>query len=349
MKGYQTVMTRGGTFIPGPRPTQLDVARRAGVSRALVSLVMRGSNHVAPESRAKVLAAAEELGYRPNAYARSLAGRQNRTIGVLINDVSNPYFGGMYAYLAREAEGAGLDLLVAPGWRAPARESALLDTLLEHQVAGLLLLSPTMRESRLQAYCTASPTVVIGREISFSGVDVVTIDESLSARLVIDHLSGLGHERIAHITGGGDNRPALDRAAAYRRAMRARGLTPTVVPGYFAPDGGRAGAQELLRQGDLPTAIFAANDLVAVGAIGHLRSVGLRVPEDISVVGYDDSQIASLDIVGLTSVRQPLERFGELAIELLLERMAGRRQGTRIERIPPELVVRGTTAPVGPP
>jgi DNA-binding LacI/PurR family transcriptional regulator len=344
MKGYQTVMARGGTFIPGPRPTQLDVARRAGVSRALVSLVMRGSTHVAPDSRARVLAAAEELGYRPNAYARTLAGRQNRTIGVLINDVSNPYFGGMYASLAGEAERAGLDLLVAPGWREAAREGALLDTLLEHQVAGLLLLSPTMRESRLQAYCTASPTVVIGREISFSGVDVVTIDETLSARLVVDHLVALGHERIAHISGGSDNRPALDRAAAYRLAMRERGFAPFVIPGYFAPEGGREGAQALLERDELPTAIFAANDLVAVGAIGHLRSVGVRVPQDISVVGYDDSQIASLDIVGLTSVRQPLERFGELAIELLLERMAGRRQGSRIERIPPELVVRATTA-----
>jgi DNA-binding LacI/PurR family transcriptional regulator len=332
-------------FAAPPRPTQQDVARRAGVSRALVSLVMRGGDHVATATRDRVLKAADELGYRPNALARSLARRQSRAIGVLINDVSNPYFGGMYACLAREAERSGLDLLVAPGLRTPRSEAGLLDTLLEHQVAGLLLLSPTIRESSLAAYCSTSPTVVIGREVSVSGVDVVTIDEALGARLVVNHLAALGHERIAHITGGSDNRPALDRAAAYRQAMRDLGLTPDLVPGVFAPEGGRDGVRTLLQRGELPTAIFAANDLIAVGAIGALRSAGLRVPEDLSVVGYDDSQLASLDLVDLTSVHQPLERFGQLAVELLIERMAGRRQGSRTERIAPTLVVRSTSGP----
>ena len=150
-------------FAAQPRPTQQDVARRAGVSQALVSLVMRGGDHVATTTRDRVLKAADELGYRPNALARSLARRQSRAIGVLINDVSNPCFGGMYACLAREAERSGLDLLVAPGLRTPRSEAGLLDTLLEHQVAGLLLLSPTIRESSLAAYCSTSPTVVIGR------------------------------------------------------------------------------------------------------------------------------------------------------------------------------------------
>lgn len=127
--------------------------------------------------------------------------------------------------------------------------------------------------------------------------------------------------------------------------MRELGLSPELVPGVFAPSGGRDGVRALLDRGDLPSAIFAANDLVAVGAIGALRSVGLRVPDDISVVGYDDSQLASLDLVNLTSVQQPLARFGQLAVELLLERMAGRRQGSRTERIPPTLVVRSTTGP----
>ncbi len=332
-------------FAAQPRPTQQDVARRAGVSRALVSLVMRGGDHVASATRDRVLKAADELGYRPNALARSLARRQSRAIGVLINDVSNPYFGEMYSFLAREAERVGLDLLVAPGLRSPRGETGLLDTLLEHQVAGLLLLSPSIRESSLSAYCSVSPTVVIGREVSLSSVDVVTIDEALGARLVVSHLAALGHERIVHITGGSDNRPALDRAAAYRQAMRELGLSPELVPGVFAPSGGRDGVRALLDRGDLPSAIFAANDLVAVGAIGALRSVGLRVPDDISVVGYDDSQLASLDLVNLTSVQQPLARFGQLAVELLLERMAGRRQGSRTERIPPTLVVRSTTGP----
>ena len=224
------------------RPTQQDVARRANVSRALVSLVLRDAPNVSERSRRKVLKAAEELGYRPNAFARSLASKQVRTIGVLINDVTNPYFGGVYASFAAAAEKAGHDLLVAPGLRSPSKEVTLVNTLLEHRVAGLALLSPIMATADLRRIAKAWPTVVVGSEVSGVGVDVVTTDERQAMGEVLEHLTGLGHRDIVHITGG-QNRAARDRATAYRQAMRDLGLTPREVPGAFTDQGGRQGAR----------------------------------------------------------------------------------------------------------
>ena len=323
-------------------PTQEDVARKAKVSRALVSLVMRGAPNVSEERRRRVLRAAEELGYRPNAYARSLASKRLHTIGVLINDVTNPYFGGVYSSLASAAEEAGFDLLVAPGIRSAPKESGLVRTLLEHRVAGLALLSPLMATRELRALTTSWPTVLVGRDASLPGVDVVTTDELQAARLVLAHLTALGHRDIVHITGG-PNRSAKDRAKGYRAAMRELGLEPREVAGAFSHEGGQQGARTILAMDPLPTAVIAANDLVAVGAMGVFEARGLRVPDDLSVVGYDDSQIARLDLVQLTSVCQGVDRFGSAAIELLVNRIDDPGTPRVVERIETTLVERRRT------
>jgi DNA-binding LacI/PurR family transcriptional regulator len=326
------------------RPTQEDVARRANVSRALVSLVLRNAPNVSDRSRRKVLKAAEDLGYRPNAFARSLASKQVSTIGVLINDVTNTYFAGVYASFATAAEAAGYDLLLAPGLRSAAKEVSLVDTLLEHRVAGLALVSPMMATADLRRITEAWPSVVIGSDASVGNVDVVTSDEHQAAAAVIGRLRELGHRDIVHITGG-RVRAARDRATAYRRVMKEAGLTPVEVRGTFTDQGGREAARAILELPRHPTAVVAANDLIAVGAMGVFRSSGLRVPEDISVVGYDDSQIASLELVQLTSVRQPVEKFGAEAVAMLTERIAGRRSGSVVQRLATTLVERATTGP----
>lgn len=327
-------------------PTQEDVARRARVSRALVSLVMRESPHVSEQRRRRVLKAAEELGYRPNAYARSLASKRLHTIGVLINDVTNPYFGGVYSSLATAAERAGFDLLVAPGTRSAAKEVALVRTLLEHRVAGLALLSPLMSSGELRGLTSAWPTVIVGRGATIPGVDVVTTDERQAARSVVQHLVGLGHSDIVHLSGG-SRRAARDRARGYREAMVAAGLEPREVTGAFTHEGGQRAARRLLETGPLPTAVFAANDLVAVGAMGVFESAGITVPDDISVVGFDDSQIAQLDLVQLTSVRQPVEDFGTEAVSLLLRRIEDPQAARVIRELDAELVERRTTCRLG--
>jgi DNA-binding LacI/PurR family transcriptional regulator len=325
-------------------PTQEDVAKKAKVSRALVSLVMRGSPNVSEQRRRRVVRAAEELGYRPNAYARSLASKRLHTIGVLINDVTNPYFGGVYSSLAVAAERAGFDLLVAPGTRSAAKESTLVRTLLEHRVAGLALMSPMMPTKELRSLTASWPTVLIGRDTSIAGVDVVTTDEHQAARSVLDHLTALGHREIVHITGG-VNRSAKDRAKAYREVMRERGLEPREVVGAFSHEAGQEAAREILKLSPVPTAVVAANDLVAVGAMGIFESHGFRVPADISVVGYDDSQIARLDLVQLTSVSQGIGHFGAAAIRLLVNRIGDPDTRRIVERIETTLVERRTTRP----
>jgi DNA-binding LacI/PurR family transcriptional regulator len=323
-------------------PTQEDVAKKARVSRALVSLVMRDSPNVSEQRRRRVLRAAEELGYRPNAYARSLASKRLHTIGVLINDVTNPYFGGVYSSLATAAERAGFDLLVAPGTRSAEKESALVRTLLEHRVAGLALMSPMMPTKELRSLTTSWPTVLIGRDASIAGVDVVTTDEHQAARLALGHLTALGHREIVHITGGA-NRSAKDRARAYRDVMRELGLQPREVAGAFSHEAGQDGAREILAMSPVPTAVVAANDLVAVGAMGVFESCGLHVPDDVSVVGYDDSQIARLDLVQLTSICQGVDHFGSAAIQLLVNRINDQDTPRVVERIETTLVERRTT------
>ncbi len=323
-------------------PTQEDVARKARVSRALVSLVMRGAPNVSELRRRRVLRAAEELGYRPNAYARSLASKRLHTIGVLINDVTNPYFGGVYSSLATAAEEAGFDLLVAPGTRSAAKESALVRTLLEHRVAGLALLSPLMPTTELRQLTRAWPTVLVGRDASIAGVDVVTTDERYAARSLLEHLTALGHRDIVHITGG-NNRAAHDRARAYREAMVEFGLEPREVAAAFTHVAGQEAGHEVAALSPLPTAVIAANDLIAVGAMGAFQSLGIRVPQDISVVGYDDSQIAQLDQVQLTSVRQPIDQFGDAAVTLLVHRIDQPDADRAVERLETELVERATT------
>lgn len=326
--------------------TQEDVARKAKVSRALVSLVFRDSPNVSPKSRQKVLKAAEALGYRPNALARSLASKESRTIGVHINDITNPYMASVYAALADAAEQAGYDLLLGAGTGPLSKEAPLVNTLRAHQVCGLILESPFMPTTQLSKLILGVPSVLIGRKEQLPEVDVVTTDEVQAATLVVEHLMSLGHRDIAHISGG-RNSSSRARSEGYRRAMQQAGLAPRpVVPGSFDDEGGKIGAETLLAEGKLPTAVIAGNDVIAVGAMGRFRAAGLRIPEDISIVGYDDSQTAQLEIVQLTSVRQDVRAFGESSIELLMDRVAGGHTESVTRLFDAALVVRSTTGRV---
>lgn len=325
-------------------PTQEDVAARANVSRALVSLVFRDAPNVSDDSRARVLRAAQELGYRPNALARSLASKASRTIGLHINDITNPHMASVYAVLASAAEDAGYDLLLGAGTGPMSSEGPLVNTLRAHQVCGLLLESPFMPTSQLAELIKGAPSVLIGRDETLPELDVVTTNELQAATLVVDHLTKLGHVRIAHISGG-DNGSARDRAKGYTSAMQRAELKPWIVDGSFTEDGGRQAACALLTADILPTAVIAANDLIAVGAMATFHESGLDVPGDISVVGYDNSQIAQLDLVQLTSIKQDVEAFGRTAVELLLQRVEESRVANVKSFLDASLMVRQTTGP----
>lgn len=320
-----------------------DVAAAAGVSRALVSLVMRDSPKVSQERRQRVVAAADSLGYRPNKMAASLASDRTGTIGVLLNDLHNPFFADIAGGIEDLASELGYQLLLGTGRRRVQRERSVIGALQDYRVDGLIAVSPRVPTADLVDAAHRTPTVVIGRSVRSPSIDTVAIDERLGVLAAVNHLAGLGHREIVHVTGGAGAGAAL-RSQCFRRAIAERGLGPAqLLEGDFTEESGIAAAEVLLASGRIPTAVFAANDLTAAGLIETFARVGLQVPRDISVVGYDNIYIAGMRQIALTTVDQPRVAMGRLSLELLMERLEGRTD--RVTRLlAPRLVVRSTTA-----
>jgi DNA-binding LacI/PurR family transcriptional regulator len=323
--------------------TQVDVARRAGVSRALVSLVMRGSPKVSEARRQAVLLAAEELGYRPNALAARLASRQSRSIGVVLVQLLNPLFPETLRGVEEEAETVGFGVLLKAGVELDldAERKAINDHL-AHRVDGLVLVSTRLPAAELRELAARVPLVTVFRRVP--GVDAVLTDERHGGQLVMEHLLELGHVRIGHIDSG-NNPGSRIRRNAYIEGMTAHGLESLIriTNGSYTEPGGRAAAEEQLSARERPTAIFAANDLSAVGAMGAARDRGLSIPTDISVAGFDNIMLGGYGYLSLTSVNQPCGEMGAEAVKLLLGRL-GRPSGrARQIELKPELVVRRST------
>ena len=328
-----------------PRPTIHDVASRAGVSKSLVSLAMRGSPKVSDASREAILAAAAELGYRPNAAARSLADRRSRSIGILVLDLHNPVFAEILDGAQDEIRRHGYSTMLVSGGADPVHEQAEIEKLLEFQVEGLILVSHRLSAAQLRRIAREVPTVVVTRrDIVGPRIDTVSNDDIAGEGLAVDHLVRLGHRQIVHLSGG-DNAVGNDRRQGYLDAMARHGLSSSarVVDGGLTDAAGYAAATRAL-EGEA-TALVVANDIAALGAVAAVHDAGRRVPDDVSVVGYDGISLGGLRSIGLTTVAQPLASMGTLAAQRLFDRIE--RPAARAEHVSVDasLVVRGTTAP----
>jgi DNA-binding LacI/PurR family transcriptional regulator len=323
------------------KPTMDDVARDAGVSRALVSLVMRDSDKVSDRSRHAVLASADRLGYRPNLNARHLASKRTGTVGVVINDLHNPYFPGVTDGIKRAADQHGLRLMLNSSFLFDSGELSAMDTFVDFQVDGIILIGARADVEAIERAATTMPTVIISRPMDSRVLDTVGNDDRLGATMATQHLIDLGHRHICHIEGG-PSADAVERRNGYEITMRAHGLEPWTEAAHFTEESGVAAARRIFDSGRPCTAIFAGNDLSALGALDVIDSVGLSVPGDISLVGYDNTFIAALQHIGLTSIDQHGDRLGEIAIELLSERIEGRSEARHLT-IAPTIVERDTS------
>ena len=333
------------------QPTILDVAEKAGVSKSLVSLVMREPERVSEASRAAVLEAAEALGYRPNAVARSLVQQRTRVIGVVVSDLHNPFFADVADGIEEAAFRRGYRAMISSGFLDPKRERGAIETLLELRVDGLIMLGSMMKVANIERVGATVPVVLVGRHTRSKSLDSVGADDSAGAREAVDHLVALGHARIVHIHAGTAS-GAPRRRSGYEKAMKRHGLAEHIrsVKGNFTESGGRAAMNKIIESDDLPTAVFAPNDFAALGAMEAIDEAGLDIPGQISLVGYDDLTLSGLPRISLTTVGQPREDLGREAVHLDLERLDEGRRTARHVVVPPNLVVRSTTGPprVGP-
>ncbi|MGC2999194.1 LacI family DNA-binding transcriptional regulator [Streptomyces sp. G35A] len=329
-------------------PTIRDVAARAGVSKSLVSLVLRGSGQVRPEKREAVLRAARELGYRPNAAARSLSERRSGTVGVLLNDLRNPWFVDLLDGLDSLLHASGLRMLLADARLNRRTGQDPADPFLELGVDGLVVVGTLPGPAALEAVAERMPVVLAGaREAVPPGVDVVAGDDEHGARLVTEHLIGLGHRRIAHIAGYGAVGEL--RRRSFEAAMRRHGLAAGAVAenADMTEEGGYRATVRLLNRPERPTAVFAVNDITGVGALSAAEELGLRIPRDLSVVGYDNTGISRLRHLWLTTVDNASHEVGRRAARCLLDRLETPGGAGDLLLAAPTLEIRGTSGPPG--
>ncbi len=335
---------------PATRPgsvSQIDVARLAGVSQAAVSRTFTPGASISEGTREKVLAAAEKLNYRPNAIARSLIQHSTRIIGIVIVRFENPFYARVLKEFTNRLQNLGYWTLLLN----VADEHDVEDTLpmaLQYQVDGLIITSATL-SSTLANECARSgtPVVLFNRYAFGSNVNAVYCDSVGGGGIVADALLDAGHARIAYIAGEEGSSTNRDREQGFTERLQERGYTLTLrAGGDYSYESGYAAAQQLLQHNPPPDAIFCANDLMAMGALDcAVCELGIKVPQELAIVGFDDIQPASWQKYSLTTVRQPIDHLVETTIEVLMNAIANPDAETVIKKIPATLVERATTRP----
>ncbi|HVL53263.1 MAG TPA: LacI family DNA-binding transcriptional regulator [Vitreimonas sp.] len=327
-----------------------DVARRAGVSTMTVSRVINNSGYTSQATRVKVERAIADLGYVPNALARQLRSKRSKTLALVITDITNPFFTSIARGAEDVARTHGFGVLFCNTDESEAEEVAYVSMLIQRQVDGVLLVpaSHSSRSLRLLRE-RGVPVVVLDRRVSAPRVDVVRGDSEGGAYELVKHLLGLGHRRIAVLAGARTVSTSVDRVAGYRRALAAAGLELDAdlirYGGYHEAEGYEM-ARQVLALDQPPTAIFAAQNFIAAGTLVAAREAGVRVPDDLSLVAFDDLPTTWLTDPFLTVAAQPAYELGERAAELLFQRLDG--HGDRPARsivLPIDVIVRRSSTP----
>lgn len=331
-----------------PKVTIVDVAERAGVSLGTVSRVLNNDAHVAPETRERVAGVVRELGYVANRQARGLKGSKTNSIGIIVPDLGTGYIGEIMNGVDAELALNELDLMLFTTHRAAIKEANYVANMVQGMVDGLLLVLPRNPADYMGSLTARNfPFVLIDHQGTGNPCPSVGASNWQGAYNATEYLIKLGHRRIGFITGSMDLGAASDRLEGYRSALKANHVeedTRLIYEGTFFQPDGYSGAKALLDLQDPPTAIFASNDAMAFGAMDGVRALGLRVPEDVSVLGFDDIPQAEVVRPALTTVRQPLRQMGAIAVQLLIDKLKNpQKEVSRIE-LPTELVIRASTS-----
>jgi LacI family transcriptional regulator len=329
-------------------PTTIrDVAALAGVSPATVSRVLNGKQDVAADLRRRVLAAVAELGYRRNGPARSLRTRAATVLGLIISDITNPFFTAVVRGAEDQAQLAGYSVVLANADEDVAKEARYLEVAAAEQMAGVLLSPASPRRTSIDLMVERGiPVVTIDRRLTAAPVDSVTVDNQLAARKAAQHLLAQGCRRVGLVAGPVQTTTGASRLAGYRAALRAarRTVDPSLVAyADFRTDGGYAATRQLLRQRQPPDGLLFSNNLMTVGGLKAIAEAGLAIPDDIAIVGFDDASWTTALRPPLTVVAQPTYEIGQTAAQLLLRRIEGDKFPPRRVVLRAELIVRASS------
>jgi DNA-binding LacI/PurR family transcriptional regulator len=326
-----------------------DVARAAGVAASTVSRYLNGQLKVSPATEAKVLGAVTELGYVPNSVARNLAQRRSGVIGFVVPEISNPYFGAIADYVVEAVERHGSLVMLCSHRSQSLKQSSYIELLASGAIDGMLYLGSFRSNERLAAaIADGLPVVVVDEPIAgLPPVHTVVMDDYAGGFQATSYLVALGHRRIAFVSGPSELGSVQERYRGYCDALRKGGLEPAGqvrLAGQFTEQFGMSALPHLLAAAEPPTAAFVASDYIAFGLISAAEAHGIRVPDDLSVVGFDDIRFSQYVQPRLTTVRSPVERMARLGVELLFERLQEPAAPARSEVLPVELVIRESAA-----
>lgn len=330
--------------------TIIDVAKLARVSKSTVSRYLNGqvTGRMTEETKARIEEAIEELNYNPSDIARSLKRKSTNVIGLVINDMTNPFFLQMIQGVEAELKDSGYYLLICDSYLDVSKEIECLKMLEQRQIDGIIVAGMNMPAEHLIKLKIKAPVVLLERAEGESNFDTVKIDNHSGSCAAVEHLIEKGHKKIAHIRGASASALAQERAKAYEDCLKAHGLEilPQYEPeGKYNIEGGYEAMKELMHLLEKPTAVFCANDSSAIGALRYLLEKGYRVPEDVAVVGYDDITVAAMVTPPLTTVRQPVMELARVATRILLERINHKEEkySSRTVVMKSELIIREST------